>query len=61
MIVGRNKRLAEEALTAVADHVQEPSAQVSATVAIGWALLEVAFQVGRLADRQPVFGPPEER
>jgi hypothetical protein len=35
--------------------------QLSAQIAVAQALLELAFQVGRVADNVPLFGPQEER
>jgi hypothetical protein len=61
MIVGRNKRTAEDVLNGAAQHVSEPAAPAAAMLGIGYALLELAFQIGRLADQAPVYGPPEER
>lgn len=41
---------------------REPrSGVVGVGVALVFALLEVAFQIGRVADNVPVWGPPDER
>jgi hypothetical protein len=61
MTVSRNKRLAEQALKHAGENVEHKAARTAVLVGIGYALLEAAFQVGRVADSQPVFGPPEER
>lgn len=61
MMVGRHKRTAEDVLNAVAQHPAEPAAMAGAMLGIGYALLELAFQIGRVADQAPVYGPPEER
>jgi hypothetical protein len=57
---GPSKRKAEKLVSFAAE--KDPQ---SATVAVGsavvFALLEVAWQIGRVADNVPLWGPPEER
>lgn len=47
-----------KALKAIAEAPDRPT---QALVACAYALLEVAFQVGRVADFLPGWGPPEEK
>jgi len=54
----RNKAIrAIEALPELPEHQRLQAAAVAVT----FALLEVAFQVGRVADNVPLWGPPEEQ
>jgi hypothetical protein len=41
--------------------VSTPMRGIAAHLALAHALLELAHQVGRLADQVPVYGPPDER
>lgn len=55
-----HKRYALEAIEKVTS-VSEKNRNTAALVACAYALLEVAFQIGRVADNVPLWGPPEER
>lgn len=61
MKASRSRGQALDALRHVSGHVKDDAAVASALVAIGYALVELAYQVGRVADQVPVYGPPEER
>jgi hypothetical protein len=52
------RRLALETLKAA--DVQGAPREL-ATMAHAYALLELAYQLGRLVDQVPVYGPPDER
>jgi len=61
MIVSTHKQRAAEALKATQSRLADPHANAGALIGIGYALLELAYQVGRVADQTPVYGPPEEQ
>ena len=61
MRVGKHKPKAEKALKTAGDYWNQPAATAGALVGIGYALLELAYQVGRVADQVPVYGPAEEQ
>jgi len=58
--VSPNKRKALKAAKVAAEQKSYDTAEVAVGVAIVHALLEVAFQIGRVADNVPLWGPPEE-
>jgi hypothetical protein len=61
MITSSSRRLARLALKSAGEHLSVEEGSASAVVGVGYALLELAYQVGRLADQSPVYGPPEEQ
>lgn len=61
MAQSRSRRQATVAVTCAADGEQKlADRRISAQLAVALAMLELAFQIGRLADQVPVYGPPEE-
>jgi hypothetical protein len=58
---GPNKRKAVELLEEALGEVPRDMRTATAMAACAYALLEVAYQVGRVADHVPMWGPPEER
>jgi hypothetical protein len=54
------KRRALTAIRNAAQYAREPRGRVAAECGIALALLEIAFQLGRIADNVPLYGPAEE-
>lgn len=61
MTVSKDKAKARIVLKATLESSRSGEAAACALVGVGYALLELAHQVGRVADQVPVWGPPEER
>jgi hypothetical protein len=60
--VSASRRKAREAIEAALTQGASDEARIQAlALAQVHATLELAFQVGRLADQTPVYGPPEEQ
>jgi hypothetical protein len=58
----RSRKLAREAIEGAADpDYREFDRGVMIGMAIAHSLLELAFQIGRLTDQVPVYGPPDEK
>ena len=56
-----SRRHAQQAAKAACDGDHNfPDRLMAADLAVAHALLELAHQIGRLADQIPVYGPPEE-
>lgn len=56
-----NRERAKTAIDSALTRRNPQTGQTAALCAVAYALLEVAFQVGRVADNVPLFGPARER
>jgi len=60
-VASKARRLALQAAQEAAERAGTAKGEDATRLALSFAVLELAHQMGRLADAMPVFGPPEER